>query len=179
MGGANQVTDHYLERFPNLNSRPEHIKKAAEGSLKPLRTDHVDPYYQHRVDPNVPIEDVASRHALTVGFLAMMIFSVGPLILPTCLNGRELWSPRMMGISLWLLVLGCFLRVSSEAVAYSIGGFTWKILPVSALLELAAVCVFVGNLGMTLIQPMPAWFSLSSFKGCRSFLENGNHSAAD
>lgn len=48
-----------LENFPNLNSRPEHIKKAAEGSLKRLRTDHIDLYYQHRVDPNVPIEDVA------------------------------------------------------------------------------------------------------------------------
>jgi hypothetical protein len=89
--------------------------------------------------------DGASRHALTVGFLAMMIFSVGPLILPTFLNGRELWSPRMMAASLWLLAFGCFLRVSSEAVAYSAGGFTWKILPLSALLELAAVCVFVSN----------------------------------
>jgi len=48
-----------LENFPNLNSRPEHIKKAVEGSLKRLRTDHLDIYYQHRVDPNVPIEDVA------------------------------------------------------------------------------------------------------------------------
>jgi aryl-alcohol dehydrogenase-like predicted oxidoreductase len=42
-----------------LNSRPEHIKKAAEGCLKRLRTDHIDLLYQHRVDPNVPIEDVA------------------------------------------------------------------------------------------------------------------------
>ncbi len=42
-----------------LNSRPEHIKKAAEESLKRLRTDVIDLYYQHRVDPDVPIEDVA------------------------------------------------------------------------------------------------------------------------
>jgi aryl-alcohol dehydrogenase-like predicted oxidoreductase len=42
-----------------LNSRPEHIRKAVEGSLKRLRTDRIDLYYQHRVDPNVPIEDVA------------------------------------------------------------------------------------------------------------------------
>ena len=42
-----------------LNSRPEHVKQALEGSLKRLRTDHVDLYYQHRVDPDVPIEDVA------------------------------------------------------------------------------------------------------------------------
>ena len=42
-----------------LNSRPEKIKKVVEASLKRLRTDHIDLYYQHRVDPNVPIEDVA------------------------------------------------------------------------------------------------------------------------
>ena len=42
-----------------LNSRPEHIKQAAEGSLKRLRVDTLDLYYQHRVDLNVPIEDVA------------------------------------------------------------------------------------------------------------------------
>lgn len=42
-----------------LNSRPEHIKKVVEASLKRLRTDYIDLLYQHRVDPNVPIEDVA------------------------------------------------------------------------------------------------------------------------
>jgi aryl-alcohol dehydrogenase-like predicted oxidoreductase len=42
-----------------LNSRPEHIKKVVEESLKRLQTDHIDLLYQHRVDPNVPIEDVA------------------------------------------------------------------------------------------------------------------------
>src|SRR5450755_1655235 len=42
-----------------LNSRPEHIKLAVEGSLKRLQTDVIDLYYQHRVDPDVPIEDVA------------------------------------------------------------------------------------------------------------------------
>jgi aryl-alcohol dehydrogenase-like predicted oxidoreductase len=44
---------------PGLNSRPEHIKEAVEGSLKRLRVDVIDLLYQHRVDPNVPIEDVA------------------------------------------------------------------------------------------------------------------------
>lgn len=48
--GASQIT---------LNSRPEHIKKVVEESLKRLKTDHIDLLYQHRVDPNVPIEDVA------------------------------------------------------------------------------------------------------------------------
>jgi aryl-alcohol dehydrogenase-like predicted oxidoreductase len=42
-----------------LNSRPEHIKTVVEGSLKRLRTDRIDLYYQHRVDPAVPIEEVA------------------------------------------------------------------------------------------------------------------------
>ncbi|HET6420780.1 MAG TPA: aldo/keto reductase [Geobacteraceae bacterium] len=42
-----------------LNSRPEHIKKVADASLKRLQTDYIDLFYQHRVDPNVPIEDVA------------------------------------------------------------------------------------------------------------------------
>jgi aryl-alcohol dehydrogenase-like predicted oxidoreductase len=44
---------------PGLNSRPEHIRQAAEGSLKRLKVDVIDLLYQHRVDPNVPIEDVA------------------------------------------------------------------------------------------------------------------------
>ena len=48
-----------MKGLPGLNSRPEHIKQAAEGSLKRLKTDVIDLYYQHRVDPNVPIEDVA------------------------------------------------------------------------------------------------------------------------
>ncbi|MFZ6659113.1 aldo/keto reductase [Undibacterium sp. TJN19] len=47
------------ERRPGLNSRPEHIKLAVEGILRRLRTDRIDLLYQHRVDPNVPIEDVA------------------------------------------------------------------------------------------------------------------------
>jgi aryl-alcohol dehydrogenase-like predicted oxidoreductase len=42
-----------------LDSRPEHIREALEGSLRRLRSDHVDLLYQHRVDPDVPIEDVA------------------------------------------------------------------------------------------------------------------------
>ena len=41
------------------SSRPEHIRECVEGSLKRLRTDYIDLYYQHRVDPNVPIEEVA------------------------------------------------------------------------------------------------------------------------
>lgn len=46
-------------RWGALNSRPEHIKKVVEGSLKRLRVEVIDLYYQHRVDPDVPIEEVA------------------------------------------------------------------------------------------------------------------------
>ena len=46
-------------RWSELDSHPEHIKQVAEASLKRLRTDVIDLFYQHRVDPNVPIEDVA------------------------------------------------------------------------------------------------------------------------
>lgn len=46
-------------RPTSLNSRPDHIRRAVEGSLKRLRTDHIDLLYQHRVDPDVPVEEVA------------------------------------------------------------------------------------------------------------------------
>src|SRR4029077_5754055 len=46
-------------RWSVLDSRPEHIKEVAEASLKRLKTDVIDLFYQHRVDPNVPIEDTA------------------------------------------------------------------------------------------------------------------------
>ena len=48
-----------MKGSPGLNSRPEHIKQAVEGSLKRLKIETIDLLYQHRVDPNVPIEDVA------------------------------------------------------------------------------------------------------------------------
>ena len=47
------------ENGGTLNSQPKHIRKVVEESLKRLRTDRIDLYYQHRVDPKVPIEDVA------------------------------------------------------------------------------------------------------------------------
>ena len=46
-------------KMAGLDSRPEHIRQVAEQSLKRLRTDFIDLFYQHRIDPNVPIEDVA------------------------------------------------------------------------------------------------------------------------
>src|SRR5436305_2774931 len=50
-----------------LDSRPEHIREVAEASLKRLRTDRIDLLYQHRVDPNVPIEDVAGAMKELIG----------------------------------------------------------------------------------------------------------------
>ena len=49
-----------MKGVPGVNSRPEQIKRAVEGSLKRLRVESIDLLYQHRVDPNVPIEDVAA-----------------------------------------------------------------------------------------------------------------------
>src|SRR4249919_1611088 len=48
-----------IEAGGTLNSKPDHIRRVLEASLNRLRTDRVDLYYQHRVDPKVPIEDVA------------------------------------------------------------------------------------------------------------------------
>jgi aryl-alcohol dehydrogenase-like predicted oxidoreductase len=57
------------ERRGGTNSKPEHIKRVADACLKRLRTDHIDLFYQHRVDPEVPIEDVAGavKHLIAEG----------------------------------------------------------------------------------------------------------------
>jgi len=57
--GFNIDPDGTQHQTPPLNSRPKHIKQVAEASLKRLKTDHIDLFYQHRVDPDVPMEDVA------------------------------------------------------------------------------------------------------------------------
>lgn len=57
--GFNIDPDGTQHKSPPLNSRPEHIKEVAEASLRRLKTDYIDLFYQHRVDPDVPIEDVA------------------------------------------------------------------------------------------------------------------------
>jgi aryl-alcohol dehydrogenase-like predicted oxidoreductase len=57
--GFNIDPDGTQHQQPPLNSRPEHIKQVAEASLKRLKTDYIDLFYQHRVDLEVPIEDVA------------------------------------------------------------------------------------------------------------------------
>src|SRR5271165_5731410 len=60
------VRDPANSNVRGVNGRPEYVRKAIEGSLKRLDVDHVDLYYQHRVDPNTPIED-------TVGALADLV----------------------------------------------------------------------------------------------------------
>jgi aryl-alcohol dehydrogenase-like predicted oxidoreductase len=57
-GFDTRVDPRGTQGAPALNSRPEHIKEVAEASLKRLRVDAIDLFYQHRVDPDVPIEDV-------------------------------------------------------------------------------------------------------------------------
>jgi aryl-alcohol dehydrogenase-like predicted oxidoreductase len=58
-GFDNNVDPRGTSGAPVLNSRPEHIREVAEASLKRLKSDTIELFYQHRVDPNVPIEDVA------------------------------------------------------------------------------------------------------------------------
>jgi hypothetical protein len=92
----------------------------------------------------------ASRHALTVGFAATMVFAIGPRILPHFGGVYNLFSKQLMLVSLLLLQCGCTLRVTSEPLAYEgFSMFAWKVLPVSATFELAGVLVFAFNLVMT------------------------------
>src|ERR1035437_623421 len=94
----------------------------------------------------------ASRHVLTVGFAATMVFSIGPRILPHFGGVHAIFSKRLMLFSLLLLQLGCTLRVSSEPMAYEgLLPFAWKVLPVSGMLELSGVLLFAANLAITFL----------------------------
>lgn len=59
LDATSTVDPSSMKGLPGLDSRPEHIKQVAEASLKRLKVEAIDLFYQHRVDPNVPIEDVA------------------------------------------------------------------------------------------------------------------------
>src|SRR6185437_5911887 len=84
----------------------------------------------------------ASRHALTVGFLATMVFAIGQRVLPAFSGMRLLFSTKLMFCSL--------LRVSSEVLAYQgMVRAAWSWLPTSAICEMAAVTVFAFNLLIT------------------------------
>jgi uncharacterized protein involved in response to NO len=97
----------------------------------------------------------ASRHALTVGFIAVVVFCVGQRVLPAFAGMRLLWSTRLMFAALTLLALGCTLRVSGEVLAYqSYANWAWSVLPISALLELGGITGFAINiLGTFILQP--------------------------
>jgi hypothetical protein len=95
----------------------------------------------------------ASRHALTVGFLGIMVFSIGQRVLPAFSGMKLLFSPRLMFFALLTLTVGCTLRVSSEVLAYQdYAQWAWKVLPVSALLELSGVTLFAFNLIATFVS---------------------------
>lgn len=97
----------------------------------------------------------ASRHAFTVGFVSVMVFSIGQRVLPAFAGARPLWSPRLMLAGLALLSAGCLLRTSSEVLAYQqYADWAWSVLPVSAIVELAAATTFAVNMAMTfLVEP--------------------------
>lgn len=94
----------------------------------------------------------ASRHALTVGFVSMMVFSIGQRVLPAFSGMRLLFSTKLMFVALFLLSIGCFLRVGSEVLAYKeLAPAAWSWLPVSAIIEMAAVTIFSANLAITFV----------------------------
>jgi uncharacterized protein involved in response to NO len=98
----------------------------------------------------------ASRHALTVGFAATMVFAIGPRILPHFGGVYAIFSKRLMFVSLLVLQIGCTLRVLSEPLAYE--GYlklAWKTLPYSGMMELSAVLVFAANLALTFALGRP------------------------
>ncbi len=100
----------------------------------------------------------ASRHALTVGFISVMILSVGQRILPAFAGMRMLWSTKLMFAGLALVTLGCVLRVSCEIIAYQgYAAWAWSVLPISALCELAGLTIYAINiLGTFVLQPSHA-----------------------
>ena len=97
----------------------------------------------------------ASRHALTVGFIAMMVLCVGQRVLPAFGGMRLLWSTRLMFASVAFLAIGCALRVPCEILAYQgYANWAWSVLPASAVVELAGITVFAMNVfGTFILEP--------------------------
>ena len=104
---------------------------------------------------------------MTVGFLAVMVFSIGPKILPAFCGARVLFSPKLMFLSLALLNAGCLMRVCSEIAAYEgYAAHGWSMLPISAVIELTAVTIFALNLVVTFLRP-PAHLMQPALAGSR------------
>ena len=100
----------------------------------------------------------ASRHALTVGFLAMMVFAIGERVLPAFSGMRLLFSPKLMFLAMSLLATGCLLRVRSEILAYQdLVRSAWSWLPVSAIIEMVAVTLLTVNLFLTFASRPPSY----------------------
>jgi len=117
----------------------------------------------------------ASRHALTVGFISVMVLSIGQRILPAFAGMRLLWSTKLMLAASLLLSVGCALRVFSEVLAYQgYAAWAWSVLPGSALLELAGLTAFAVNiLGTFLLQPSHV-SNQPVIMGIREMLARGN-----
>ena len=110
----------------------------------------------------------ASRHALTVGFVSMMVFCVGQRVLPAFSGMRLLFSSKLMFAGLLVLTCGCALRVSGEVLAYQdILPAAWLWLPYSAVLELLAVTLFAVNLVMTFTQKPASQAHLAQIRGAK------------
>ena len=91
---GNAVDPTGVPRPVGVNSKPDHINQVAEASVKRLTTDRIDLFYQHRVDPEVPIAEIARRKRATRAQLAISwLLAQKPWIVPipgTCkLNGLE------------------------------------------------------------------------------------------
>lgn len=98
----------------------------------------------------------ASRHALTVGYFAVVVFALGPRVIPAFFGVKRLWSTRLMAAVLVLINIGCTLRVVSQVLAYEqLAAFAWKTLPLSAVIEMIAVSLFAVNMLMTLTTGSP------------------------
>jgi hypothetical protein len=99
----------------------------------------------------------ASRHALTVGFLATMVFAIGQRVLPAFAGAHTLFSTRLMFLAMMLLSVGCLLRVTSEILAYqALLHSAWSWLPLSAVTEMTAVTLFAINIFLSFARRPPA-----------------------
>jgi len=98
----------------------------------------------------------ASRHALTVGFMVLIVFTVAPRVLPAFFGFRRLWSTNVMFAALLLATVGCTIRVTAQILAYEhISAAAWHWLPLSAVIEMTAVGLFTFNMVMSLTQRRP------------------------
>jgi hypothetical protein len=147
-----------LEAYPRLNSRPEHIKKVADASLKRLRTDVIDLFYQHRVDPNVPIEDVAGA---VKDLYAASHFLGGSLRIPaeqvSFLSGPRVVGDMFASFQRPLDLLDSFLALSALGVLLSLIRSRTGAIAGTIGLHAGAVCVIVVLRNSSQVNPASHW----------------------